>query len=249
MNLRRIYFMALAAFACAVYGNAQEQEIRTLYLQKFEVNEDWTISFDGGYYNGVNEADYGRWGIRNVTSFKISDAVTIDAGLMYNRIDIPDVGIKNEFRPHQTIKVAFPNNHSLSLKHRFRFEEQFFTYNYQAENNSSTRLRYQIQTKRAFDFSENISAGSAYWMASSELFLNIEGKIQDDYNLLKRSRYGLGLGYKISSATSLEGNIYFQRTYSNTSMEDYSNMAIFNFYIKNTLFANKHQENRHLDYD
>lgn len=239
MLLKKRCFILLFVLTCKLIGFSQDQELRTIYVQNIKLDNGWSISLDGGYYKGIKDLDHDRFGIRNVTAYNINNRISIDLGFMFNWIDTHNIGVKKEYRPHQSLTIAYPNNKKLKIKHRLRLDEQFFTFNYDEKSNSSSRLRYRLQTKRNFNFSKTKDTSNSYWVAFGEVFLNIAGKIKDDYNLLKRGRYGIGLGYKLTSNTSLEGNLFYQQTYNNTNLNDFKNMTIFNFNVKNTLFQKK----------
>ena len=237
MNRRRIVLFVGFILAGA-FLHAQESELRTLLLGKIKLGSRLTTAFDGGHYKGFGGADYSRWGIRNLTAYKLSDVVSVDVGFMYNRTAKPGQVIKNEFRPHQSVKITFPQLNSLVFTHRFRMEEQFLTYSYK-ENDITSRFRYEIKTKRAFSLKKEVEPKTAYWMVSVEFFFNPVGNIEHDHVLFKRGRHGVGLGYKINSKTTIEGALLYQHTHGNTNFKDRSEVTIFNFYIKNSLFSRK----------
>ncbi|WP_430931570.1 DUF2490 domain-containing protein [Saccharicrinis sp. 156] len=234
---RTIVFICILLLANVL--KAQKQELRVLVLEQFKIDPSWTTTFDGGFYKGYNGADWTRWGIRNLTAYKLSGNVSVDVGFMYNRTATPDKVVQSEFRPHQSIKFMYPRMAHMSFSHRFRMEEQFYTYNRDRENKNASRFRYEIKTKRAFNTNKNIEAKTPYWMASVEFFFNPVGKMEHDHILFNRGRHGIGIGYKLNSKTSLEGTLFYQHTHSNTNFSDYSDIAIFNVYIKNSLFSRK----------
>ncbi|TLX75331.1 DUF2490 domain-containing protein [Labilibacter sediminis] len=220
-------------------GKAQTQELRTLFLQQISLNHDWTTIFDGGYYQGLGDAEYHRWGLRNSTRYRLNGTFVVDAGFMYNRVNRPEVGIENEFRPHQSLRIAYPRYPHMTINHRFRLEERFITHSYNDKTNITSRFRYQVGTRRAFDPDKNIEPNTMYWKASGEITFNVLGNIIDDYTFFQRGRYGLGLGYQLNTKLSIEGTLYYQRSYNNTNFDDFSDTTIFNFYIRNKIFWNK----------
>ncbi len=230
-----LVFILVFFFTKNILG--QQQELRTLMLEQFNINNNLKTTFDGGYYKGCNLVDWTRWGIRNATSYKINEKISVDIGFMYNRTVTTDESVQNEFRPHQSVKLTAPILPKMKLTHRFRMEEQFYTYNNSEGNKNVSRFRYEIKTKNAFNLKKNIESQTTYWIASSEFFFNPAGKIQDDYILFNRGRYGLGIGYKINNRTALEGSLLYQHTHSNKDFKDYSDIAIFNIYIRNSLFS------------
>ncbi len=238
MIFKRGVFLIGVLFTSWVLS-AQGTELRSLMLEQFKFNSHLTTSFDGGFYKGLIGADYARWGVRNVTSYKLSNAVSVDAGFMYNRTVTSDEVIKNEFRPHQTLKISYPCFSKMVFTHRLRMEEQIFTYNHIRENSTASRLRYEVKTKRAFNLKKSIKPKTPYWMASVEFFFNPAGKIQDEYILFNRGRHGLGLGYKLNSNTTLEGTLLYQHSHNVINFKDRTDVTIFNFYIKNSLFSKK----------
>ena len=65
------------------------------------------------------------------------------------------------------------------------------------------------------------------------------GKIVDDYSFFQRGRYGAGLGYQFNTKTSIEGTVYYQRSYNKSNFDDFTDTTIFNIYIRNKIFWNK----------
>lgn len=231
-----ILFLSLFHFSV----KAQKQELRTLYLQQISIDANWSTTFDGGYYKGLADANYWRLGIRNTTKYRLNGTFILDAGFMYNRVDRYENGVENEFRPHQSLHIAYPRFENMTIKHRFRLEEQIVTHSYDAKTDVASRLRYAVSTQRAFDLSKQIEPNTLYWKASGELFFNFIGRlIEGDNNIFQRGRYGVGLGYQFNSKMSVEGMAYYQRTYSDASFHEYSELTIFNFYLKRRVFWQK----------
>lgn len=238
LDRKIIFVLFLSLFHFSV--KAQKQELRTLYLQQISLDADWSTTFDGGYYKGLTNANYTRWGIRNVTKYRLNGTLVLDAGFMYNRVDRYENGVENEFRPHQSLHVAYPRFENMTIKHRFRMEEQFYTHSYNDKTDFATRLRYAVSTQRAIDFKKRIEPNTLYWKASGELSFNFIGRlIEEDKHFFQRGRYGLGLGYQFNSKMSIEGMVYYQRTYSNASFHEYSDLTIYNFYLKRRVFWQK----------
>ena len=142
---------------------AQTQELRTLFLEQISLNANWTTIFDGGYYQGLGDADYTRWGIRNSTRYRLNATFVVDAGFMYNRVNRNEIGFENEFRPHQSLRIAYPRFPHMTINHRFRMEQRFVTHSYEDDTNITSRFRYQVGTRRAFDLSKNIEPKTVYW--------------------------------------------------------------------------------------
>ncbi|WP_161636235.1 DUF2490 domain-containing protein [Saccharicrinis fermentans] len=235
MIKRTIVFICIFISGAALW--AQKQELRTLLQEQFKVSPLWKTSFDGGYYRGYDGVEWTRWGIRNLTAYQLNDHISVDVGVMYNRTATSDQEVKNEFRPHQSIKISYPRLAHMSFSHRLRMEEQFYTYKKAEKSENASRFRYQIKTERNFCTPKKKGVNIAYWIASLEFFFNPVGKLQDDYILFNRGRHGLGVGYQLSAKTSVEGMVLYQHTHNNTSFKDYSDMAIINFSIKNSLFS------------
>lgn len=220
-----------------MFTHAQQNELRTLFQGKFIFNSDWRASIDGGYYRGLNDNGWNRYGIRLIAQRRLNSMVQFDAGFMYNYVDNNNDTHTAEYRPHQTVKLAYPRFSRMTINHRFRLEEQIIYKSSSNSTNMTSRFRYEIKTKRAFDLTKFIEPRTYYWIASSEITFNFSGHIKGDYGVLERGRHGLGVGYRVNTNTSIEGNSFFQHTHKGLDFYDHSDLFIFNFCIIQSIFV------------
>ena len=241
-NKLHILFIILVLWMSSQLSFAQTEELRTLILTNVNFNYKWSGSVDGGYYKGLNDANYTRWGIRTIARYRINSTFRADLGFMINHVNSKDNGKQNEYRPHQTLLIGYPRLNYMTINHRVRVEEQFYSHTENADDFFNTRLRYELKTQSAFKRNNTIGPKTAYWMASTEVTFNILEKIKNNYKGVERLRTGIGLGYMISSANKIEATVYYQHTYSELSYADSKQVTIFNFYYKHYLFSKPKQK-------
>jgi len=235
--LKRLLVLIPLLLFCIV-GNAQQNELRTLFLAKFDFNSDWRGSLDGGYYRGLNGSGWDRYGIRAIAQRRLNSKVQFDAGFMFNHVNNHDGTHTNEYRPHQTVKLAYPRFSRMTINHRFRLEEQIIYRSSTEKTQMTSRFRYELKTKRAFNLEKFIQPKTFYWIASSEITFNFTGHIKGEYNFFERGRHGLGVGYRVNTNTSVESTAYFQHTHKGIDFHDHSDLFIFNFCIVQSIFVN-----------
>lgn len=231
----RIVSILLLLFI-AITTKAQQSELRALFSTQLQFNSDWKASLDGGYYGGIGNANWVRWGIRGIAQRRINSLIRVDAGFMYNNTHT--VGITtHEFRPHQTVKFSYPRFARMTINHRFRLEEQIITNNIGNDVNISSRFRYEIKTKRAMNLKKFIEPKMPYWIGSMEFTMNFSGHIKGERHLFERGRYGLGAGYRVDTNTSIEATYYFQHTHKSLKFHEHNDLNIFNFCIIRNIFV------------
>ncbi len=215
---------------------SQENELRTLFLSKFNLKNQWNASIDGGYYNEIGHNYWTRWGIRGIIEKRINPILNVDCGFMYNYVSRNDGEVTNEYRPHQTLKIAYPHLENMTIKHRFRLEEQFIQSNKQSVDIRS-RFRYEVKTKRNLSFKKNIKTREPYAIASAEVSFNVLGHVKGVNRFFERGRYGIGVGIKLDSYTAIEGTYYLQHSNRSLSHNNKIQCNIFNIQFIHTFFV------------
>ncbi|TRX66437.1 DUF2490 domain-containing protein [Carboxylicivirga sp. M1479] len=221
-------------------------ELRTIYVQRHRLNDQYIVNLDLGAYIGLGNNIWTRWGYRGSILRNINDFYKVDLGFMYNRVhlfdEIDDGETKEKFdltshelRPHQTLHVNYPRFQSSVLKHRFRLEERFFTYSDSDYRKSKVRLRYRVMHSARFD-GKTITPKSLFYRASAEFNFNIYQEAEDVFWV--RGRYTLGLGYQFSAKLSADMNYFYEHTKVG---KDYDQIVthIFHFAVRHTINWNK----------
>ncbi len=234
MRIRWFIIFLLIPFLC----HAQNNELRTLFLGKFHLKNQWNASIDGGFYKEFGHNRWTRWGIRTIAQNRINSIFVFDVGFMYNYVSNKSGKISQEFRPHQTLKIAYPHLRNMTINHRFRLEEQITHTNITEGTDIRSRFRYEIKTKRNITFMKTIRTREPYWIASGEITFNMTGFSRGINLLVERGRYGAGLGFRLSSSSSIEGTYFYQHTHKSPIYDNKTDCNIFNiqfihlFYIK-----------------
>ncbi|WP_430810233.1 MULTISPECIES: DUF2490 domain-containing protein [unclassified Carboxylicivirga] len=226
--MKPITILILFIITPLFYGKAQQNidfrifnnagELRSIYVQQHRLGTKYRLNLDAGSYLGLGDNTWTRWGFRGSLQTIVSHLIKVDAGLMYNRVftlhtnpgsEKESKNIRHEYRPHQSLNASYPRFKSSALQHRFRLEERIFRSS--DDKYFKMRLRYRISHQGRFD-GKAIAPKSLFYSASAELYFNVYEEADDVF--LTQGRYGLGLGYQISSKLSADINHYLQHSKS-----------------------------------
>ncbi|TAJ14130.1 DUF2490 domain-containing protein [Marinilabiliaceae bacterium JC017] len=238
MGMRKNPVWVKYLFIIILLGNAfhlfsQNRELRIIYQETIHFNEKWSLLSDGGLYQGLKDAEWTRWGIRGSMTYKKSDRISLDGGLMINHVNKYGNGNEIEFRPHQSFRFLYPILPRMSFRHRLRVEERIFIYPPEGNSDFNTRLRYRVSTRWGIN-KRVIYPKTLYGLASAEFNVNLFGD-KSDFGFFQRGRYGMGLGYQISTALSLEGTYFYQLTRTGLTETEEDKLGIFQIALKHTL--------------
>jgi hypothetical protein len=218
-------------------------ELRTIYMQKHRISENYTINLDAGSYIGIGSNVWTRWGFRGLLQRRVSDISQVDIGFMYNRIHfnapIADTDpaelrevTKHEYRPHQSLNVNYPRFKSSTLQHRLRLEERIFSTSDNPERDFRMRLRYRVLHQGRFD-GQPIAPKSLFYRTSAEFNFNLYQEAKDVFWI--RGRYCFGLGYQFNSRLSTDVNYNFEHNKSEKG-NSYTIIHIFQLTLRQTIY-------------
>ena len=158
--IKKQLILFILSFCPVVATNAQQAfdfnifnekgELRTVYVQRYQINDRYTLTMDGGAYLGLGKNRWTRWGFRGNMQRHLSHKYSLNVGLMYNYVKYPDFS-RQEFRPHQAFDISYPQFKSSALKHRFRLEERIFKLIREDVHDFKVRLRYRVLHQGRFD--------------------------------------------------------------------------------------------------
>lgn len=196
----------------------EDGELRTIYVQRHRINEDYILSGDVGSYLGLGNNVWTRWGIRASLQKKLNEFYSIDAGFMYNLTNFYEEEIegidreritRHEYRPHQTFHISYPRFRSSVLKHRIRLEERFFNNIGTEIKDFKMRLRYRVYHQARFD-GQPIGPKSLFYRGFAEFNFNLVNEAENAFWV--RGRYCAGLGYQFNAKFTVDGNYFYEHT-------------------------------------
>ncbi|MBS2212941.1 DUF2490 domain-containing protein [Carboxylicivirga mesophila] len=220
-----------------------EGELRTIYVQRHRLNENYTLNLDGGSYIGIGTNFWTRWGFRGNIQRTLNHNTKVDIGFMYNRVhlfdktnsDNPEESfdvVRHEYRPHQSLNVNYPRFASSALQHRFRLEERIFKTAHNDKTDFRMRLRYRLMHQGRFD-GKPIAPKSLFYRTFAEFNFNIYEEADDVFWV--RGRYCLGIGYQFNSRLSADTNYFFEHNKTSSS-EPTTNIHIFQITLRHTIY-------------
>ena len=185
-----------------------------VYIGSKQLNSKWNLHHEIQYRNYNTLGDLEQLLIRTGLGYDIGSKSNILLGYGYinsenftenvnDQTTVEEHRIFQQFITKQTIG-------SLSLQHRYRFEQRF------VESDFKTRFRYFLGINLPF------KNPKYYLSAYNEIFLN--GKS----NVFDRNRVYGGLGYKISKGVKLELG-YMSQVFETSSRDQINIITFVNF--------------------
>ena len=182
-----------------------------IYIGSKQLNTKWNLHHEIQYRNYNAGGDLEQLLLRTGLGYKIGEKSNVLLG--YGYINSENyTGISNEkitIEEHRIFQQFITKNNigSLSLQHRYRFEQRFVASDFK------TRFRYFLGLNIPFK-------DSKYYLSTyNEIFLNGASNVFD------RNRVYGGLGYKVSDGIKLE--IGYMNQIFETSSRDQINLITF----------------------
>ena len=165
------------------------QQIWIDFYPHYFVNKKLEYYGDAGYRTIVTNKTWSRIYIRPSLRYHLHKTVELQTGVgvfyIFNQIKSDQF----EITPWQGFQVNWPKLTRFSFKHLFKVEERFSFETVDWTSNFEFRFRYKIFGKLSF-----VRAKKLFVPFYGELFVPIEGEIQELYR--NKGRAGIGLGYK-----------------------------------------------------
>jgi len=186
-----------------------------IYIGNKQLNEKWNLHHEVQYrnYNGIGDME--QLLIRTGLGYNIGSRSNVLLGYGYINSEnftgnANDQLTVEEHRIYQQF-ITKQNIGSVSLQHRYRFEQRF------VESNFKTRFRYFLSVNIP------LKKESKYYLSAyNEIFLNGESNVFD------RNRIYGGLGYKISKGLKIELG-YMNQVFETSSRDQVNIIAFVNF--------------------
>lgn len=213
--MRKILFI-FALLLIPLKINSQESGLGNwlIYIGSKQLNSKWNLHHEIQYrnYNGLGDLE--QLLIRTGLGYTIGPKSNLLLGYGYinsenytgngnDQVTVEEHRIFQQFITKQSIG-------SVSLQHRYRFEQRFI------ESNFKTRFRYFLSINIPFKNSKY------YASAYNEIFLNGESQVFD------RNRIYGGLGYKVSKGIKLELG-YMSQVFETSSRDQINIITFVNF--------------------
>lgn len=222
INIKKKIKIAAVIIALILPISAQSQESSfgnwLIYIGSKKLNEKWNIHNEVQYRNYNAIGDLEQLLLRTGLGYTFNEGknnVLLGYGYILSenylnnstdKISVNEHRIFQQFTSKQKIG-------SISLSHRYRFEQRF------VESNYKMRFRYFLALNIPLTKKEN---NKLYFSAYNEIFLNTESEVFD------RNRLYGGLGYRINSNIKLEAG-YMNQFFENSNRDQFNIITFVNF--------------------
>lgn len=191
-----------------------------IYIGNKKVNSKWNIHNEVQYRNYDAIGDLEQLLLRTGVGYNLSENnhnVLLGYGYIISQNYIADTQEKIEVNEHRIFQqfTSKQNIGSVSLSHRYRFEQRF------VESDFKLRLRYFLGLKIPLIKTEALPA-KLYVSAYNEVFLNTESSVFD------RNRVYAGLGYQLYKNVRIEAG-YMSQLFENSSRDQFNLITFVNF--------------------
>ena len=191
-----------------------------IYIGNKKVNSKWNIHNEVQYRNYDAISDLEQLLLRTGVGYNLSENnhnVLLGYGYIISQNYIADTQEKIEVNEHRIFQqfTSKQNIGSVSLSHRYRFEQRF------VESDFKLRLRYFLGLKVPLIKTEALPA-KLYVSAYNEVFLNTESSVFD------RNRVYAGLGYQLYKNVRIEAG-YMSQLFENSSRDQFNSITFVNF--------------------
>lgn len=209
-----LVILALCLFF--VETDAQEQGPGNwlIYIGSKQLNSKWNLHHEIQYRNYNTLGDLEQLLIRTGLGYNIGSRSNVLLGYGYINSENFTGNVNDQFtvEEHRIFQqfITKQNIGSVSVQHRYRFEQRWI------ESNFRTRFRYFLSLNIPFRSSKY------YLSAYNEIFLNGDGNVFD------RNRVYGGLGYKLSKGIKLELG-YMSQVFESSSRDQINIITLVNF--------------------
>lgn len=216
----------MAAFTCVLMlpyiAAAQSSDFGNwlIYIGNKKVNSKWNIHNEVQYRNYDAIGDLEQLLLRTGVGYNLSENnhnLLLGYGYIISQNYIANTQEKTDVNEHRIFQqfTSKQNIGSVSLSHRYRFEQRF------VEADFKMRLRYFFGLKIPLVKNEALPP-KLYVSAYNEVFLNTESEVFD------RNRVYLGLGYQLHKNARIEAG-YMNQLFENSSRDQFNLITFISF--------------------
>jgi hypothetical protein len=216
----------MAAFTCVLMlpyiAAAQSSDFGNwlIYIGNKKVNSKWNIHNEVQYRNYDAIGDLEQLLLRTGVGYNLSENnhnLLLGYGYIISQNYIANTQEKIDINEHRIFQqfTSKQNIGSISLSHRYRFEQRF------VEADFKMRLRYFFGLKIPLVKNEALPP-KLYVSAYNEVFLNTESEVFD------RNRVYLGLGYQLHKNARIEAG-YMNQLFENSSRDQFNLITFISF--------------------
>ena len=191
-----------------------------IYIGNKKVNSKWNIHNEVQYRNYDAIGDLEQLLLRTGVGYNLSENnhnLLLGYGYIISQSYIANTQEKTDVNEHRIFQqfTSKQNIGSVSLSHRYRFEQRF------VEADFKMRLRYFLGLKIPLVKNEALPP-KLYVSAYNEVFLNTESEVFD------RNRVYLGLGYQLHKNARIEAG-YMNQLFENSSRDQFNLITFISF--------------------
>lgn len=210
-----ICIIAIAFISLSAMGQESGPGNWLIYIGSKKLNEKWNLHHEIQYRNYNALGDLEQLLIRTGLGYNIGSRSNVLLGYGYINSENftgngDDQTTVEEHRIFQQF-ITKQNIGSVSIQHRYRFEQRF------VESDFRTRFRYFLSLNIPFK-----KESKYYLSAYNEIFLNGENRVFD------RNRIYGGLGYKVSKGIKVELG-YMSQVFETSSRDQINIITFVNF--------------------
>ena len=216
----------MAAFTCVLMlpyiAAAKSSDFGNwlIYIGNKKVNSKWNIHNEVQYRNYDAIGDLEQLLLRTGVGYNLSENnhnLLLGYGYIASQNYIIDTQEKIDINEHRIFQqfTSKQNIGSISLSHRYRFEQRF------VEADFKMRLRYFLGLKIPLIKNEDLPS-KLYVSAYNEVFMNTESEVFD------RNRVYLGLGYQLHKNARIEAG-YMNQLFENSSRDQFNLITFISF--------------------
>ena len=211
------FVLAIVFISFSFTAKSQDSSLGNwlIYIGSKQLNEKWNLHHEIQFrnYNGIGDME--QLLIRTGLGYNIGSRSNVLLGYGYinsenftgngnDQVTVEEHRIYQQFITKQNIG-------SVSLQHRYRFEQRF------VESNFKTRFRYFLSMNIP------LKKESKYYLSAyNEIFLNGESNVFD------RNRIYGGLGYKVRKGFKVELG-YMSQVFETSSRDQINIITLVNF--------------------
>lgn len=216
---KRISMVALTiALVLPNFINAQDSNFGNwlIYIGNKKINSKWNIHNEVQYRNYNAVGDLEQLLIRTGLGYTFNEGknnILLGYGYILSENYVGDTDNKISVNEHRIFQqfTSKQNIGSVTLNHRYRFEQRF------VEDNFKMRFRYFLGLNIPF-----AETSKYYFSAYNEIFLNTQSAIFD------RNRVFGGIGYTLNKNLKLEAG-YMNQFFENSGRDQLNIIAFVTF--------------------
>jgi len=208
------------------------------YYNSIKLSKKFILKTDGGYRLKNGFSDPSQYISRIGLGYKAGAHIQVTAGFAHLGVYTNLYVSKREYRPYQELLINDKYD-KVTIQHRFRIEERFFTTS--TKNTYYNRFRYRFMVKiPVLDFSDKRKGSGLYLNLADEVFVHAGKEVV--YNAFGANRVLLGTTFNLNESLGFTFT-YNSEFASTTTAGSFNYSDIFWLGIKHKINLYKKKKN------